>query len=73
MKQRALLTKTLVHEPSVLLLDEPTNLDPKSRIELRNILKKLADSGKTILISSHVLSEIEDTCDYIGLCSLAKW
>ena len=73
MKQRALLAKTLVHDPSVLLLDEPAaNLDPKSRIELRNILKKLADSGKTILISSHVLSEIEDTCDSIGFMQSGK-
>ena len=73
MKQRALLAKTLVHDPSVLLLDEPAaNLDPKSRIELRSILKKLADSGKTILISSHVLSEIEDTCDSIGFMQSGK-
>ena len=67
MRQRALLAKTLVHDPSVLLLDEPAaNLDPKSRIDLRNVLKKLASDGKTILISSHILSEIEDTCDSLG-------
>jgi len=67
MRQRALLAKTLVHQPSVLLLDEPAaNLDPKSRIDLRNILKSLAHEGKTILLSSHVLSEIEDTCDTLG-------
>jgi ABC-2 type transport system ATP-binding protein len=73
MRQRALLAKTLVHAPEVLLLDEPAaNLDPKSRIELRNILKKLARDGKTILLSSHVLSEIEDTCDAIGFMKSGK-
>ena len=60
MKQRALLAKTLVHDPPVLLLDEPAaNLDPRARIDLRNLLKKLAAQGKTILVSSHVLSELQ--------------
>jgi len=73
MRQRALLAKTLVHQPSVLLLDEPAaNLDPKSRIDLRNILKSLAREGKTILLSSHVLSEIEDTCDTLGFMREGK-
>jgi len=73
MKQRALLAKTLVHEPSVLLLDEPAaNLDPKARIDLRNLLRKLASSGKTILVSSHVLSELEDLCDAIGIMRAGK-
>ena len=73
MRQRALLAKTLVHDPAVLLLDEPAaNLDPKSRIDLRNILKKLAGNGKTILLSSHVLSEIEDTCDTLGFMKAGK-
>ena len=68
MKQRALLAKTLVHEPSVLLLDEPAaNLDPKARIDLRNLLRRLASSGKTVLVSSHVLTELEDLCDAIGI------
>ena len=68
MKQRALLAKTLVHDPSVLLLDEPAaNLDPKARIDLRNLLRRLASSGKTILVSSHILSELEDLCDSIGI------
>ena len=68
MKQRALLAKTLVHEPEVLLLDEPAaNLDPKARIDLRNLLRKLASEGKTILVSSHVLSELQDLCDTIGI------
>jgi len=73
MRQRALLAKTLVHQPSVLLLDEPAaNLDPKSRIDLRNILKSLAHKGNTILLSSHVLSEIEDTCDTLGFMREGK-
>ena len=68
MKQRALLAKTLVHDPTIMLLDEPgANLDPKARIEMRNLLHKLADDGKTILISSHVLSELQDLCDEIGI------
>ena len=68
MKQRALLAKTLVHDPPVLLLDEPAaNLDPKARIKLRNLLKELAANGKTILVSSHVLSELQDLCDSIGI------
>ncbi|MGB2091834.1 MAG: ABC transporter ATP-binding protein [Akkermansiaceae bacterium] len=68
MKQRALLAKTLVHDPSVLLLDEPgANLDPKARIDLRNLLRQLARDGRTILVSSHVLSELQDLCDAIGI------
>jgi len=68
MKQRALLAKTLVHDPEVLLLDEPAaNLDPKARIDLRNLLRKLASEGKTVLVSSHVLSELQDLCDTIGI------
>ena len=68
MKQRALLAKTLVHDPPVMLLDEPAaNLDPKARIDLRNLLRKLASDGKTILVSSHVLSELQDLCDSIGI------
>ena len=73
MKQRALLAKTLVHDPSVMLLDEPgANLDPKARIDMRNLLRKLADQGKTILVSSHVLTELEDLCDEIGIMRNAK-
>jgi ABC-2 type transport system ATP-binding protein len=68
MKQRALLAKTLVHDPPVMLLDEPAaNLDPRARIDLRNLLRKLASEGKTILVSSHVLSELQDLCDAIGI------
>ena len=73
MKQRALLAKTLVHNPLVMLLDEPgANLDPKARIDMRNLLRKLADQGKTILVSSHVLTELEDLCDEIGIMRNGK-
>ncbi len=73
MKQRALLAKTLVHDPPVLLLDEPAaNLDPKARIDLRNLLKRLARDGKTILVSSHVLTELQDLCDSIGIMREGK-
>ena len=73
MKQRALLAKTLVHDPPVLLLDEPAaNLDPKARIDLRNLLKRLARNGKTILVSSHVLTELQDLCDSIGIMREGK-
>ena len=73
MKQRALLAKTLVHDPSVMLLDEPgANLDPKARIDMRILLRKLADEGKTILVSSHVLTELQDLCDEIGIMRNGK-
>ncbi|MDQ1607602.1 MAG: type transport system ATP-binding protein [Microbacteriaceae bacterium] len=63
-KQRLSLARALVHDPSVLLLDEPASgLDPAARIRLRLLLKKLAFDGKTILISSHVLSELDEVAD----------
>jgi ABC-2 type transport system ATP-binding protein len=68
MKQRLLLAKTLLQEPKVLILDEPASgLDPHSRIELREILKELASEGRTILISSHILTEMEGFCTSIGI------
>ncbi|RMH72655.1 MAG: ABC transporter ATP-binding protein [Gemmatimonadetes bacterium] len=68
MKQRLCLAKTLVHDPKVLLLDEPASgLDPRARIEMRELLKELKRMGKTILISSHILSELEDFVDTIGI------
>lgn len=73
MKQRALLAKTLVHDPPALLLDEPAaNLDPKARIDLRNLLRRLAAEDKTILVSSHVLTELQDLCDSIGIMRSGK-
>jgi len=68
MKQRLVLAKTLLHDPKVLLLDEPaTGLDPIARIELREQLKELQGEGITILISSHILSDLEDICTQIAL------
>lgn len=68
MKQRLCLAKTLVHDPHVLLLDEPASgLDPRARIEMRELLKELKTMGKTILISSHILSELQDFVDTIGI------
>jgi len=68
MKQRLCLAKTLVHDPKVLLLDEPASgLDPRARIEMRELLKELRRMGKTILISSHILTELSDFCNTIGI------
>lgn len=68
MKQRLCLAKTLVHDPPVLILDEPTSgLDPRARIYVKGVLKELRRMGKTILISSHVLSELADICTSIGI------
>lgn len=68
MKQRCCLAKTLIHDPSVLLLDEPASgLDPRARIEMKELLKTLCGMGKTVLISSHILSELSDMCNKIGI------
>ena len=68
MKQRLCLAKTLVHDPPVLILDEPASgLDPRARLEVKVLLKELRRMGKTILISSHILSELADCCTSIGI------
>lgn len=68
LKQRLVLAKTLLHDPKVLLLDEPaTGLDPLARIELRELLKQLNQEGVTMLISSHILSDLEEICTRIAL------
>lgn len=68
MQQRLGLARTLVHDPSVLILDEPASgLDPRARIEIREILRKLRSMGKTILLSSHILPELETLCTRIGI------
>jgi ABC-2 type transport system ATP-binding protein len=68
MKQRLGLARCLVHNPEVLILDEPASgLDPRARIELRDILKELRSMGKTIIISSHILPELAEMCNVIGI------
>ncbi|MGF1633359.1 MAG: ABC transporter ATP-binding protein [Phycisphaerae bacterium] len=68
MKQRLSIARVLLHDPKVLLLDEPAgNLDPRARIELRELLKTLRQMGKTILISSHILPELQDLCNTVGI------
>jgi ABC-2 type transport system ATP-binding protein len=68
MQQRLCLAHTLVHDPSVLVLDEPASgLDPRARIELRELLRELRSLGKTILISSHILPELEELCTSVAI------
>ena len=73
MKQRLCLAKTLVHDPPVLILDEPASgLDPRARLEVKALLKELRQMGKTILISSHILTELADCCTSIGIIERGK-
>ena len=68
MKQRMCLARALVHNPDLLFLDEPASgLDPKARFELKEILKNLSSMGKTIVISSHILPELAETCTSVGI------
>ena len=73
MKQRLCLAKTLVHDPPVLILDEPASgLDPRARLEMKALLTELKGMGKTILVSSHILSELADFCTSIGIIERGK-
>lgn len=73
MKQRLCLARALIHDPSILVMDEPTSgLDPRTRYEFKEILKELREQGKTILISSHVLSELSEVCTDIGIIDQGK-
>lgn len=68
MQQRLCLAHALVHDPPILLLDEPASgLDPRARVELRELLRTLRDMGKTVLLSSHILSELAEVCTEIGI------
>ncbi len=68
MQQRLCLAHALVHNPPILLLDEPASgLDPRARVELRELLRTLRSMGKTIMLSSHILSELAEVCDAIGI------
>ena len=73
MKQRLALARVLLHDPDLLLLDEPASgLDPRARIEVRELLKALREMGKTILISSHILHELAQLCTRIGIIEAGK-
>src|SRR5687768_15604993 len=68
MTQRLGLARVLLHDPQVLLLDEPASgLDPRARVEMRSLLKRLRSMGKTIMISSHILPELADICNKVGV------
>jgi ABC-2 type transport system ATP-binding protein len=68
MQQRLCLAHALVHDPPILLLDEPASgLDPRARLELRELLRTLREMGKTIVLSSHILSELAEVCTAIGI------
>jgi ABC-2 type transport system ATP-binding protein len=68
MKQRLSLARTMAHDPQLLILDEPASgLDPRARVELRELLKELQALGKTIMISSHILTELAEVCTHIGI------
>ncbi len=68
MRQRLCLGRAMIHDPAVLILDEPANgLDPRARIELRHMIRGLAAEGKALLVSSHILTELGEMCDAIGI------
>lgn len=71
--QRIGLARVLLHEPQVLLLDEPASgLDPRARIEIRNLLKRLGELNKTVIVSSHILPELADVCTRVGMIEKGK-
>lgn len=73
MKQRLCLAKTLLHDPKVLLLDEPTaGLDPRARVEFRDLVLGLAQLGKALLVSSHILTELAEFCDSVAIVERGK-
>jgi len=73
MTQRLGLARVLLHDPEVLLLDEPASgLDPRARIEMRGLLKRLQGMGKTILVSSHILPELADICNRVGIIEYGR-
>ncbi|MDX1993933.1 MAG: ABC transporter ATP-binding protein [bacterium] len=73
MKQRLSLARTLAHDPQILILDEPASgLDPRARIEIRELMVELAKMGKTIFFSTHILSDVENICTHIGIVEAGK-
>jgi len=73
MKQRVGIAKTLLHDPQIIILDEPAaTLDPRARVQMRQLLRDLADLGKAVLVSSHILPELADVCDTVGILKAGK-
>lgn len=73
MKQRLCLARALVHDPKVLILDEPASgLDPRARVEFRDLLTELSDMGKTIFVSSHILADIAEICTQVGIIEMGR-
>jgi len=73
MRQRLCLAHALIHDPQVLLLDEPASgLDPRARVEMRELLRELRNMGKTILLSSHILTELAELCDHVAIMEQGK-
>ena len=68
MKQRLCLARSLIHDPNLIILDEPASgLDPRARVEMKEVLKQLKEMGKTIIVSSHILPELAEMCSEIGI------
>lgn len=73
MKQRLCLARSLVHDPDLIILDEPASgLDPRARVEMKEVLKQLREMGKTIVVSSHILPELAEMCSEIGIMDKGK-
>ncbi len=73
MQQRVALARTMMHDPEVLILDEPANgLDPQARIDMRTLLLKLSDMGKTLIVTSHILPELARVCDVVAMITKGK-
>lgn len=73
MKQRLCLARALAHDPRLLILDEPASgLDPRARVEMRELLRELHAMGKTILVSSHILAEIQEICTHVGIIEAGR-
>jgi len=73
LKQRVALGRAIIHDPQLLVLDEPAaNLDPRARIEFRTLIRELAADGKTVLLSSHILTELSEICDAVAVIEKGK-
>jgi ABC-2 type transport system ATP-binding protein len=73
MKQRLSLARALVHDPEILILDEPASgLDPRARVDLRLLVHQLRDMGKTVVVSSHILAELQEMCSHVGIMEAGR-